>query len=330
MQTHNHALIADIGGTNARFALVEGPGATPVNARTLPCAGYPTLDAAVKAYLEAENCPVPEQAVIAIATNVSADRIRMTNHHWDLSVRETRSTLGLRSLKFINDFTALALALPLLGADERVQVGGGAASDGQAMAVLGPGTGLGVSGLIPSGSLMIPLQGEGGHATYGPVNEREAGVIDVIRRSFEHVSIERLVSGPGIVLLYRALALLDGRDAIEAGPQEVTDMAISKTDATAVEAVQIFCGILGTAAGNLALTLGARGGVYIGGGIVPKLGNAFLNSPFRERFEAHGRFRGYLAEVPTCVIHSDYPALQGAAAALAGDYQYLGVTDTVD
>lgn len=326
MQTDNPALIADIGGTNARFALVDGPGCTPLNARTLPCADFPTLVDAAQSYLDAVGGTKPRHAVIAIATNVSSDRVKMTNHVWDFSVTATRESLGLDSLKVINDYSALALALPHLQADECVQVGGGQSCKGQPMAVLGPGTGLGVSGLITAGDHSIPLQGEGGHASYGPLTEREAGVIEIIRRQFDHVSVERLVSGPGIALIYEAIAELDGLEIEDCSPGEITDMAVRQASPIAQEAVAMFCGILGTTAGNLALTLGARGGIYIGGGIVPKLGEYFVDSPFRQRFEQHGRFRRYLSNIPSYVINSDYPALHGAAAALASDYQYLGVT----
>ena len=332
MQTDNMALIADIGGTNARFALVDGPGCKPFNARTLPCADYPSLVDAARSYLDAVDASNTSHAVIAIATNVSSDRIKMTNHVWEFSIAETRKLLGFSSFKVINDFTALALALPHLQADECLQVGGGQPCKGQPMAVLGAGTGLGVSGLVTAGDHSIPLQGEGGHASYGPLNEREAGVIEIIRRQFEHVSIERLVSGPGIALIYESIAELDGHDVEACSPSEITDLAVRQASAIAQESVAMFCGILGTAAGNLALTLGARGGIYIGGGIVPRLGDYFIDSPFRQRFEQHGRFTQYLANIPSYVINMDYPALHGAAAALSSDYQYLGVTsvDTTD
>jgi len=324
--TESLALIADIGGTNARFAISKGPGSRPSDARTLACADYSSLVDAANAYMSTSNFMRPDAAVIAIATNVSNDRVRMTNHVWDFSVTETRESLGLNSLKVINDYTALALALPHLKTNECLQVGCGEPCKDQPMAVLGPGTGLGVSALITGGDHAIPLQGEGGHASYGPLNEREAGVIEVIRRQMDHVSIERLVSGPGIALIYEAIADLDGCDVAPCTPANITDMAIRQTSNIAQETVAMFCGILGTAAGNLALTLGARGGVYIGGGIVPKLGEYFMQSPFRQRFEQHGRFREYLENIPSYVINTDYPALHGAAAALASDYQYLGVT----
>jgi len=319
-------LIADIGGTNARFALVDEGSTTPQHERTLSCANYRTLDDAVLAYLEDASQEMPETASLAIATPVSNDRVVMTNHVWDLSLEETRKTLGLKSLKVLNDYTALALALPLLDKDDLRQVGGGAAVDKQTMAVLGPGTGLGVSGAIYTGDYWLPLQSEGGHASYGPLNDRETAVIDIIRKHRDHISAESLVSGPGLVLLYESIAKCDGVEHELLSPEQIADKALRKSDASAEEAVSMLCGILGSIAGNLALTLGARGGVFVGGGIVPKLGDYFDSSPFRTRFESKGRFTEYLSEIPANIIISKYPALTGAAVAVQQQYAHLGAT----
>ena len=323
-------LIADIGGTNARFALVDEGSTTPQHERTLSCANYRTLIDAVLAYLEDASQEMPETASLAIATPVSNDRVVMTNHVWDLSLEETRKTLGLRSLKVLNDYTALALALPYLDKDDLHQVGGGTAVAKQTMAVLGPGTGLGVSGAIYAGDYWLPLQSEGGHASYGPLNDREAAVIEVIRKHRDHISAESLVSGPGLVLLYESIAKCDGVEHELLSPEQIASKALRKSDVSAEEAVAMLCGILGSIAGNLALTLGARGGVFVGGGIVPKLGDYFDSSPFRTRFESKGRFSKYLSEIPTHVINSKYPALIGAAVAVRQEYGYLGATSTSD
>jgi glucokinase len=323
-------LIADIGGTNARFALVDEGSTTPQHERTLSCANYRTLIDAVLAYLEDASQEMPETASLAIATPVSNDRVVMTNHVWDLSLEETRKTLGLRSLKVLNDYTALALALPYLDKDDLHQVGGGAAVAKQTMAVLGPGTGLGVSGAIYAGDYWLPLQSEGGHASYGPLDDRETAVINVIRKHRDHISAESLVSGPGLVLLYESIAKCDGVEHELLSPEQIANKALRKSDVSADEAVSMLCGILGSIAGNLALTLGARGGVFIGGGIVPKLGDYFDSSPFRTRFESKGRFSKYLSEIPTHVINSKYPALIGAAVAVREEYSYLGATSTSD
>ena len=164
----------------------------------------------------------------------------------------------------------------------------------------------------------VALTGEGGHATMAPATDRESAVLDRMRRHFDHVSAERVLSGPGLGNLYNTLAELDGIPAQGYTAAQITDLAIRSADPLCVEATTMFCAILGTMAGDLALTLGARGGLYIGGGIVPKLGRTFVESPFRERFEAKGRFRAYLSEIPTFVVTHPLPAFLGCAALLAG------------
>ena len=318
-------LIADIGGTNARFALIEEGATTPYDERTLSCANHHTLVDAVLAYLDDVSKTMPESASLAIATPVLNDRVVMTNHVWDLSVEETRKALGLKSLRVINDYTALALALPYLADDDVRKVGGGAAVDKQARAVLGPGTGLGVSGCIYTGEYWLPIQGEGGHVAYGPLDDRESEVIRIIRKHHDFVSAESLVSGPGLVLLYQSIIKRDGVNYELLSAEQISERALNGADSCAEEALAMLCSVLGSVAGDLALTLGARGGVYIGGGIVPKLGGYFDASPFRTRFEEKGRFKSYLADIPTSVIVSKYPALLGAAISVRPHYSHLGV-----
>jgi glucokinase len=309
-------LLADIGGTNVRFALLP-PGAThPEQESSLLCANYPGLEQAARAYLSSVGVPAVREAAIDVATAVTGDLIKLTNSPWAFSVEQTRQQLGLERLLVINDFTALALALPHLGSAAFRQVGRGAPVPATAIALIGPGTGLGVSGLIPCGSRWTPLQGEGGHTAFSPMTPREDAVLAVLRERFGHVSTERLVSGPGLVNVHEALCKLDHLPVRSLSPEQITESGVARSDPQCAEALHMFCAMLGTAAANLAITLGARGGVYIGGGIVPKLGGYFDASPFRRRFEHKGRFSAYLAGVPTCVIIADYPALVGLAAAL--------------
>jgi glucokinase len=308
-------LIADIGGTNARFALIAGDATQPYAERVLACADFPDPVAAIEHYLVQVNAPRPLEAAIAIATPITGDRIKMTNHVWSFSIKETRQRLGLKRLLMLNDFTALAMSLPYLRPEELHQVGSGQPLPGTPIALIGPGTGLGMSGLVPAGDRWIPLQGEGGHATFSPANDREIEILRAIRRQYSHVSTERLVSGMGLVNLYQAIALLEGTEAQFLTPPDITERGTNGTCPLCLEALQTFCGILGTAAGNLVLALGATAGVYIGGGIVPRLGDFFDASPFRQRFEQKGRFSAYLAAVPSYVIRSKYPALIGAAQA---------------
>jgi glucokinase len=310
-------LVGDIGATHARFGLVS-PDGKLLQSRTLSDEDYPTIDDALTAFLaERGSLPMPRQGAIAIASPVTGDRVAMTNHPWSFSVLALKSRFAFERLEVINDFTALALALPRLAQEDRQAVGGGAAIAGAPIGVLGPGSGLGVSGLVPSGKRWIALTGEGGHATMAPGTDRESAVLDRMRRHFDHVSAERALSGPGLVNLYNTLAVINGVPAKGYTAAQITDLAIRAEDPLCVETTTMFCAMLGTIAGNLALTLGARGGVYIGGGIVPKLGRTFLDSPFRERFEAKGRFRSYLEAIPTFVVTHPLPAFLGCAALLA-------------
>jgi glucokinase len=193
------------------------------------------------------------------------------------------------------------------------KVGGGEPASGALIGVIGPGTGLGISALVPTKDGLVPIPGEGGHATMAPADARESAVLDLMRTRYDHVSAERLLSGPGLVNLYNTLCEISRRPAAPLTPAQVTDPAINASDACAREATQMFCAMLGTVAGNLALTLGAHGGIYIAGGIVPKLGEAFAKSNFRKRFEAKGRFNTYLAAIPTYVMVRPFAALVGAA-----------------
>ena len=308
-------LIADIGGTNARFALAAPDGRISAE-RILSGAAYPDLIQAAAAYLRDIPEPRPRRAAVAVATPVTGDWIQFTNSPWSFSTEAARQALGLERLVILNDFTALALALPLLGPAERRAVGGGTAVEKAPIALLGAGTGLGASGLIWSGNHWIPLEAEGGHATFSASDAREWAVYQILQQRFGHVSPERLLSGPGLVNAYTALAETQGWRAENLTPADITDRAMAGSCPHCVEVLELFCGALGTAAGNLAITLGARGGVYIGGGIVPRLGKLFDRSPFRARFETKGRFSAYLAAIPTWVITAANPALRGAAAAL--------------
>ncbi len=325
MQADQYSLVADIGGTNARFALVADGDKTPIQPRNLAVADYPTIVDAINAYLELAELGQPYQASISVASPVTGDQVNMTNHTWSFSVRDTRAALGLRHLKVLNDYTALALALPVFTDAECRQVGDGEALPGFPMAVIGPGTGLGVSGAVHAGKHWIPLEGEGGHVSYGPVNAREQQIIERLREKHEHVSAELLVSGSGLALIYQTLCLIERGEPVRLQPGEVSSLALGGEDELATEALAIFCGILGTVAGNLALTLGARGGIYIGGGIVPKVMDFFIASSFRDRFERHGRFTDYLRRIPTHVIDTAYPAFTGAVVALDPVYENVGV-----
>ncbi len=312
-------LLGDVGGTNARFAWQDTAGAALRDVATLPTADYPTIAAALRAYLIGIGRAAPPCCAIGIANPITGDEIRMTNSHWSFSIEAVRREVGFERLVVINDFTALALALPDLPGDDLRQVGGGTVEPAMPKALIGPGTGLGVSGLVPGArdGEWRALQGEGGHVTLAASNSREAAVLQHLRERFGHASAERAVSGQGLEALFETLCALDGAVASLLPAVEITRRALAASDSRCVEVVDLFCGFLGSVAGNLTLTLGARGGLYIGGGIVPRLGDAFDRSRFRACFEAKGRFSSYLAPIPAFVICSPIsPALLGVSRAL--------------
>lgn len=320
-------LIADIGGTYARFALETAPCEFAYSA-SLRSADYPDFHAAISAYLNSlpASCGKILQAAIAIANPVDGDFVRMTNYPWQFSIEATRERLGLDTLVVVNDFTALAMTLPRLSSSQRRQVGGGQAREPSVVGLLGAGSGLGMSGLIPSAQGWVALGTEGGHTSFAPQDERELAILRYAWRQFEHVSFERLLSGPGLELMYRALAERAGQTVSPLGAPDITQRALVGSDALCLETLEVFCALLGTAASNLAVTLGALGGVYIGGGIVPRLGTYFDQSPFRQRFEQKGRFSDYLKAIPTYVITADNPTFLGVSAILDAQLQALGTT----
>jgi glucokinase len=309
-------LIGDVGGTNARFGWQTDPAAPLTLIERLPCADFESIDAAIQTYLNNHGLPTPRSCAIGIATPITGDRVQMTNHHWSFSISALKNHYQFEQFMVINDFTALALALPEIARSELHQIGPGAEVEGSPKALIGAGTGLGVSGLIPGGKRdWVPISGEGGHVSLSAQTEEEAAVIAHLRAGFGHVSAERVLSGPGLVNLYNASAAIDSRSPAFDTPEKI--LQASDSDPDCKRAVQWFCAFLGSVAGDLALTLGARGGVYIGGGIAPRLLAPLEVSMFRARFEDKGRFRSYLSTIPTSVIVSEHsPALIGAARAL--------------
>ncbi len=318
MSVQQLGLVGDIGATNARFALVEPNGAI-VRAGTFLCEDHASLADALAAYLRQHDGAKPTRAVLAVATSPQADLVSFTNNPWTFSVAELKAQLGLERLAVINDFHANALSVPHLAGSDLRQVGGGEPDAHAPMGVIGPGSGLGVSAVAASNSGHVAIPGEGGHVTMAAGSDEEAAVIALLRQRFDHVSAERVLSGPGLVNLYNALCELGGQPSAGFTAAQITDPKTMAEDACASRAVSMFCAMLGTVAGNLALTLGARGGIYIAGGIVPKLGDAFTQSPFRDRFEDKGRFSTYLAAIPTYVIVRPHAALLGASKLLDAD-----------
>ena len=313
-------LLGDVGGTNARFGWQSNAHSGIEHVLVLPCAAHETLEAAIRTYLELKSLPMPRAGALGIANPITGDVIRMTNHHWSFSISEMQRSLGLQQLNVINDFTALALALPSIAKDNLVQVGGTVAEAYAPKALIGAGTGLGVSGLMPTDANdhWVAIAGEGGHVTLAAQTESEYRVIELIRQRYGHVSAERVLSGQGLVDLYLALRQMQKQQPVDvAGAAEITAWALQNKDPLALQSIDMFAGFLGSVTGDLALTLGARGGVYLGGGIVPRWLGWFETSQFRERFEAKGRFKAYLKDIPVWVINAvESPALLGAARSL--------------
>ncbi|MEV4801594.1 glucokinase [Nonomuraea sp. NPDC049421] len=304
-------LVADIGGTNARFGLVTSLGAGPSHVAVLAGADHPTLPDAVTAYLAQHAGRVrPGAACLALAGPIEGEHYRLTNSAWAGSVRD----LGIPYVRLLNDFEALAVSLPHLEGDDLVSLGGPPPGDG-VKAVLGPGTGLGVGALAPSEHGWVPVPGEGGHVTVPVVEPREFEVVRALRsQGVPHVVAEHLLSGPGLVRLHRALALVNG---VTAPDLTAADIVARVDDSLCAETIEMFCALLGGFAGNVALTLGARGGVYLAGGVLPRIVERVCGSAFRARFEANPDMAAYLAGIGTSLIVAAQPGMTGAAAWLS-------------
>lgn len=321
-------LIADIGTTFARFALEVGKDQFE-HITSLRCAEFANFQSAVTHYLELVKPVQILHAAVAVANPVVGDVVIMTNYHWQFSIEQMRVHLGFETLVIINDYTALAMAVPRLEAQHVRKVGGGLLVDPaekKVIGILGTGSGLGMSGLIPSADSWIALGSEGGHSSFAPYDEREIVVLRYAWKSFKHVSFERLLSGRGMELMYRALADHANVPGLNLSAPEITQRAMHGSDKVCAETLEVFCGLLGTAAANLALTLGATGGIYIEGTIVPRLGSYFDRSPFRARFEDKGRFSQYLAAIPTYVIVADHTSFIGISEILDSQLRSIEAT----
>ena len=309
------ALVADIGGTNARFAMADLDTLELTSMRQFRCEEQPDLGSAALDYVRSLQ-ERPRFAAIGVAAPVVGGEITFTNSPWRFAKSELRTALGLDGLLILNDFEALALSLPHLKSEELHRIGGGDAPPLATKAVLGPGTGIGVAGLQWSGSGWTAISGEGGHIALAAQSPDEFALVDALRAGRERVSVERALSGPGLADLYLAVAATKGHSVELLQPSEVVERALRRADPLAVETLSMFVAWLGRFAGDVALMFGARGGVYLGGGIAPKIREMLSEGAFRAAFEDKGRMRSYLAPVPVYVILDATAALKGAAAAL--------------
>ena len=316
-------LLADIGGTNARFALTARDPSHPLDrdsVRIHAVADFPSLADAARHYLDTAGVRV-ERGVFAVAGRVEGDAAQLTNHPWLVSRRRVIAALGLDDLVLVNDFAAQAMAVPLLQAGDIIAIGGpqwtpDAVPRDRCHAVIGPGTGLGVSALLVRDGRAFALETEGGHASFAPRTPEEIAILERMSTRFGRVSIERLVSGPGLVNIHRALSEIEGHDPGSPTPADLTAGAAAG-DPRCARAVDVFCAVFGAIAGDLVLTLGAWDGVFLAGGLVPRMREALRHSGFRGRFEDKGRFAASLARVPSlAVLHPDAGLLGASAIAL--------------
>jgi glucokinase len=308
-------LLGDIGATNARLALVTDSILAPMS--SFEVARFARFTDVVGRFLG----DYPSQgrvghALFAIAAPIDGARGVLTNSSWVIDTAELQTLFGFRSQLF-NDFEAVAHSLPLLETADLAKIGGIAANKTGPMAVLGPGTGLGVACLVPRADKPIVIQSEGGHATLAGICDREDRIVHQLRQHFGHASAERALSGPGLENIYQAIGALDKLEMPLRTAMQITQSALRGECKTAVEALNTFCALLGSFAGNVALTFGARGGVYIAGGISPRIVDFMRRSQFRARFEAEGRFREYLKSIPVHVITHPAAACIGLKSILS-------------
>jgi glucokinase len=315
---YSWSLVADIGGTNARFAVYDSESRSLQAITHYSVSAFPDFGQALDTFLDkvAESgnwCPLPLATCLAVACPADTNIIQFTNSPWRIDRRQLAGKLGQTRIDIINDFAAVGYAVTDLASQDWHAVGKGESLAGSPIAVLGPGTGLGVCSLVPVGTDFRVIEGEGGHVNFAPVGAEQLAVFNVLTKRFGRVSVERLLSGAGISNIYQALGQIRGEPGRYESPAEITAAALGQRCELAQYSVHMFFDVLGTVAGDLALTLGARGGVYIAGGIVPRLLEFLEGTRLREQFEAKGRFRDYLGNIPLRVIVKPDMGLYGAA-----------------
>jgi glucokinase len=305
----DYILLGDIGATNARFALLSNGNLSAIS--SIEVAKFEQFTDVLAIFIKKHYRQTQiHQALLAIAGPVKGERVALTNASWVIDISELRTVFDLQA-RIVNDFEAVALSLPSLTSTDLVGIGGGRSESGAPMAVLGPGSGLGVACLVDHSDRRLVVGSEGGHATLAPTCEQEDRIVDHLRERFGHVSIERVISGSGLENIYQAIAALEGLEIPPRNAAEITKNALSGECQLAKRSLQAFCAFLGSFAGNVALTFGARGGVYIAGGISPRILDFLIRSEFRKRFEAKGRFQSYLEAIPSYVITHPAAALIG-------------------
>lgn len=325
--TTQWAIVADIGGTFARFARVNLHTLALDAIEIYPCARFTSLEMALRTYQQQFSLTGVTKLAIAIACPVLSDQVTMTNCQWSFSIAELKRSMRLEELSVINDFSAIANSLTALKPSDLYLLGAAAVDQRKAKVVLGAGTGLGVALVIPTDKAVRVIAGAGGHVEWPVTNEQEWIIFQYLNKKYGHVSQERVLSGQGLEDLYAALTPLYDTSLPQLKAAEIIHAALSNSDAIAMAAVDQFLASLGTCAGDLALTAEAFGGVYLAGGIVPRLLPIIAQSRFRQRFEAKGRFSDFNKKIATFVITVEQPGLLGAAVYLRHSVQ--GVVDVV-
>ena len=312
-------IVADIGGTNARFGLVVK--SDPLNDKFVilqqqkfPSGQFENIEQATQHYIDSLNGEKISGACLAVAGPITGDNVRLTNLNWAFSINDVKRTLKLPKLKVLNDFAAYAFATPHVQPEHLLSLNEGQAIDGCPIAIVGPGTGFGVAALVPQANRWNVLPTEGGHITLAAKTPLQASVISALSHEFSHISVERVLSGPGLRNLYKALAKVENLDIIPLRSSEISAKALVDDSSLEYRTLRLFCAWLGQTCGDLALTLGARGGIYLGGGVLLKFIDFLLESEFMNCFFAKGQMQEYLHQMPVKLVTEGNSALLGAAA----------------
>ncbi|MCW8808973.1 MAG: glucokinase [Rhodanobacter sp.] len=315
-------LLADLGGTNVRFALSDPTAAKPFqmdSVRRYQVSDFASLTDAIRQYFTDSGLSA-QHALIAAAGRISdGETVQITNNPWAISARNLQAELSMQSVRLVNDFAAQSMAVMLLQPEDLVPVGGlplprPGAREEQTFVIVGPGTGLGVGGLLLRQGECSVLQTEGGHAGFAAHTPEDIEILHRLNQRYGRVSNERLICGNGLVNLYSVLCEIAGQVPEALKPEDISQRANAGSDPLCVQVVETFAGIFGSVAGDLVMTLGAWDGVYLTGGLVPILLPWMERGRFRERFESKGRFRETMEQVPTQAIMNPEPGLVGAAA----------------
>ena len=310
-------LIGDIGGTNARFALADNAVPGYANELVLNCADFASAKLAIKHYLETAGVGKPDAICLAAAGPIVDHKVRFTNNDWVISVEELASEFSTDSVRLVNDFEAIAYSVPLLGSGDCMSIGLPDAreldEDNYTFAIMGPGTGLGAVGLCRRNGVTFPVASEAGRSGFSPESHMQIEMLSVMRERFDRVSVERLVSGPGLENIYWSLTRIHGEQRQHLSAAEVFAKNTDNSDPRASEAVQMFFELLGQAIGDFALALGALDGVFVAGGIVQRYPELIENSRFRSGFENKGRYRSLMEGIPTQLIMHPNAGLLGAS-----------------